>query len=279
MWAINKSPLIVGAILDDRISKTSLATLSNKEVIAINQDSLAKQAQLAVRYTEEEWDVWQGDLSNGRRVVAIANWRNQSRSVDFGLPLIKVGSANVRDVWAAKDLGKLSGTQKVSLAAHELKLWVLSDITAPQTPLVSTGYYSAANATIEGSASVSACGTGTCLPIGSKVGNIGQGAGVHYKSVSAKTAGKKLVGVDFINYDYAFQTAWDWGSNTRNVTISVNGGQAKRWVFPLSGENWSETGRLLLEADGFKAGNSNEVVFRAVGSAWAPDQVGLEVFE
>jgi hypothetical protein len=56
MWAINKSPLIIGAALDpDRLDKVSLDILSNKEVIALNQDSLAKQAQLVRRNTEDEW--------------------------------------------------------------------------------------------------------------------------------------------------------------------------------------------------------------------------------
>jgi hypothetical protein len=55
MWAINKSPLIIGAALDpDRLDKVSLDILSNKEVIALNQDSLAKQAQLVRRNTEDE---------------------------------------------------------------------------------------------------------------------------------------------------------------------------------------------------------------------------------
>jgi hypothetical protein len=56
MWAVNKSPLIIGAALDpDRLNKASLEILSNKEIIAINQDSLAKQAQLVRRNTEDEW--------------------------------------------------------------------------------------------------------------------------------------------------------------------------------------------------------------------------------
>jgi hypothetical protein len=56
MWAINKSPLIIGAALDPgRLNKASLEILLKKEIIAINQDSLAKQAQLVRRNTEDEW--------------------------------------------------------------------------------------------------------------------------------------------------------------------------------------------------------------------------------
>jgi alpha-galactosidase len=278
MWAMNKSPLIIGGILDSKFSKGSLATLSNKEVIAINQDSLSKQAQLVRRYTEEEWDIWLGELSGSRKVLGVANWRNQSRTVDVDLSTLNITAASARDVWAAKDLGAVSGTQKVSLAAHEMKLWVLSNITTANT-LASSGYYSAASGTLAGSSRVTSCSTGECLPTLKKVGNIGSGATVTVKSVNAKTAGKKLLGVDFCNYDYAFGTAWDWGTNTRNMTIAVNGQTAKRWAFPLSGGDWFETGRLMIEVDGFKAGASNTVVFGAAGNAYAPDLVGFELFE
>lgn len=276
MWAINKSPLMLGGILDSKLSKTSLAIMSNKEVIAINQDSLAKQAQLVRRYTVEEWDIWLGDLSGSRKVIGIANWRNQSQTVSVDLASLNISSASVRDVWAAKDVGKLSGTQSVNLAAHELKLWILSNTTAAITP--ASTYYQAASAKIAGGSSITTCSAGDCLPVGKKVGNIISGATVTFSSVTANST-KALVGVDFINYDYAFTTAWDFGSNTRNMTIAVNGGSAKRWAFPLSGEDWFQTGRLNVEIDGLTVGSGNSIVFSSFGSAYAPDLVGIEVFE
>jgi len=279
MWTINKSPLIIGAVIDrNKLSKSALDTLSNKEVIAINQDVLAKQAQLVRRYTEEEWDIWLGDLSESRKVLGIANWRNASQSVKVDLGQLGIGSAKARDVWAKKDIASVSGMQTLSLAAHELKIWVLSDITASTVPK-STGYYSAASAVRGGSASIVTCGGGQCLPTGRKVTNIKQGATVTVSSVVSNNNGKKLVGVDFINYDYAFGTAWQWGTNTRNGTIAVNGGKAKRWAFPLSGGNWFETGRLMVEVDGFKQGNNTIVFANYGGNANAPDLVGFEIFE
>ncbi|CCF43648.1 hypothetical protein CH063_13289, partial [Colletotrichum higginsianum] len=88
--------------------------------------------------------------------------------------------------------------------------------------------------------------------------------------VAATSEGAKLLGVDFINYDVALDSAWGFGSNTRNLT---------RWAFPISGGNWFETGRLLVEVDGFRGNASNTVEFKSVGSDWAPDLVGFEVFE
>ncbi|KAF6827588.1 alpha-galactosidase precursor [Colletotrichum musicola] len=282
MWSINKSPLTLGApAIPALVPEHTLSIVANKEVIAINQDPLAKQAQLVRRYTEEEWDVWAGELSGDRLVVGLANWRNDSQPVSVDLAaVLGVASAKARDVWAASDIGAVEGTYETELKGHELRLLVLSDITKSEAVHTSAGYYSAGDdAALSGSAAKVACASGQCLPNGSKVGNIGSGAGVKFEGVEAKSEGKKLLGVDFINYEVALDSAWDFGSNTRNLTISVNGGDAKRWAFPISGGNWFDTGRLLVEVDGFKGDASNTVEFKASGSAWAPDLVGFEVFE
>jgi|SRR5690242_20433868 len=281
MWAINKSPLIIGAAVDpEKLNKHSLEIMSNKEVIAINQDPLAKQAQLVRRHTEEEFDIWLGELSGSRQILGVANWRNESQSAEVDLRSFGIGSAQVRDVWAAKDLGVVEGTQKIDLAAHELRLWLISGAAAAE-PLKSTGYHAAANATLTGSAKVVSCSSGTCLPTGSKVGDIALGSSMTFSNIVASSSGKKALGIDFVNYDYAFTTAWDWGDNARNATIAVNGGAAKRWAFPLSGGNWEESDRLIIEADGFVEGSNNTVVFGGFGNAasWAPDFVGFDVLE
>ncbi|KAF2032404.1 glycoside hydrolase [Setomelanomma holmii] len=279
MWAINKSPLIIGAALDeDRISETSLEIMSNKEVIAINQDLLAKQARLVRRFTEEEWDIWLGGLTGSRQILGIANWRNDSQSVSFDLRSIGVASAQARNVWSASDLGAVSGTQTIDLAGHELRLWLLSDVVT-SAPLSSSTYYAAVNATRSGSASIVTCAAGACLPTGSKVGNIASNASVAFSNVSVQSDGKKIIGVDFVNYDYAFTTAWEFGDNTRNMTVSVNGEKAKRWAFPLSGGDWEESGRLIVEVDGFKQGTANDVAFSGFGTGLAPDLVGFEVLD
>jgi alpha-galactosidase len=283
MWAINKSPLTLGFPISGTAAST-LQIVSNQEVISINQDSLGKQAQLIRRYTEEEWDIWAGELSGSRMVVGLANWRNSPRSISFDLGnVLGISSAKTRDVWASTDLGLLSGTYTVTLEAHELKLLVLSNIVKSTAVRQSKGYYGATNAAISGAAQRVTCSTTQCLPSQAKIGNIGQGssaAAVTFTGVSATTAGRKLIGVDFINYDVALESAWSGGTNTRNMTISVNGGTAKRWAFPISGGNWYDTGRMLVEMDGFQAGRNNQVVFRASGTtSWAPDLVGFEVFE
>ncbi|KAF3006902.1 hypothetical protein E8E13_011148 [Curvularia kusanoi] len=281
MWAINKSPLIIGAAVDpEKLNQHSLDIMSNKEVIAINQDPLAEQAQLVRRFTEEEYDVWLGGLSGSRQVLAVANWRNDSQSVEVDLRSLGIDSAQVRDVWAAKDLGLMEGTQKLDLGGHELRLWVISNATTA-APLRSTGYHSVTNATLAGTAKLVPCSSETCLPAGSKASSIAAGSSATFTDVVVSSSGKKILGVDFVNYDYAFTTAWGWGDNARNATITVNGGKARRWAFPLSGGNWEESGRLIIEVEGFNEGANNTVAFGGFGNetSWAPDFVGFEVLE
>ena len=287
LWALLKSPLLIGADLIDGVtSAESIAILANKEVIAINQDPLGEAAELILRYTEEEWDLWAGNLTGGRKVVGVANWRNETQVINLDLGrVLGIKLASVRDVWAATDLGVVdyenSGVQSVELAGHQLKILILDNLE-PSSKLPSEGYYSVADGDhvrISGTGRLEECSAGSCAPSGSVVRNIGSGVSVNFHDITASSSGKKFVGVDFINYDYAFAGAWGWDTNTRNVTISVNGGKAKRWALPLAGNDWHEAGRVTIELDGFRQGNENNITFATVpGETWGPDLVGMEIF-
>ncbi|KAI2620065.1 carbohydrate-binding module family 35 protein [Hypoxylon sp. NC1633] len=284
MWAINKSPLNIGAPAAPGLTPAaSLNVLRNAEVIAINQDPLGAQARLVRRYTEEEWDIWAGQLSGARAVLGIANWRNASQTVRLDLAAtIHVQRAGARDVWAARDLGDVSDALDVTLAAHEMRLLVLGDIVAAPGPEPTGSYYAAADAALAGNASRISCGgigEGDCAPAGTKVSISGRGASASFGAVVAGAAGTKLLGVDFVNHEIALDSAWGLGSNTRNATVAVNGGRPKRWAFPISGGDWFESDRMYIEVDGFVQGDSNRVVFAAGGDELAPDLVGFEVFE
>lgn len=275
-----KSPLMIGGVMDEsQIPVHSLEVMRNEEVIAINQDPLAKAAQLVARYSEEEWDIWAGELSGGRKILGVANWRNETQTVQVDLRLIGVSAAKTRDVWAHSD-GSISGVQEFELKAHELRLLILSDLETTDLPETTGEYYSVEHATIQGNgASLVDCGEGECLPTNKKVGNIDSGTNIAFASVDAPEDGPFFVGVDFINYEY-HHTIGDWESNTRNLTISVNDDRPKRWAFPLSGGDWSETGRLTVALDGFVKGGSNKVVFGGVTEGrWAPDLVGFELLQ
>jgi len=106
MWAIMAAPLITGNDLSN-MSATTKAILTNKEVIAVDQDPLGKQGRV-VATPGSNLEVWSKELSGTNvRAVALFNRSGASASItvkwsDIGLP---AGSANVRDLWQAKDLG------------------------------------------------------------------------------------------------------------------------------------------------------------------------------
>lgn len=276
-WSMLKSPLIMGAALAE-LPSDSLDVMSNEEVIAINQDPLAKAGQLIMRYTEEEWDIWAGELSGDRKVVGIANWRNESQTVQVDFGLVGVSGATTRDPWTAQD-GSVSGIEEMDLAPHELRILVLSDIEEAKLPEETSSYNSVQDAIISGNASLNECERG-CAPLGQKVVDFTGDSTVTLESVSAPRDGALLVGVDFINHEYHFFEALELGTNTRNMSISVNDGESKRWAFPLSGGDWFETGRLMVELDGFVQGDANSVVFSAPPEGErGPDVVGLQVYD
>jgi alpha-galactosidase len=249
----------------------------DKEVIAINQDSLGAAAALMRRYSQEQYDVWAGPLSGDRMVLAISNWNSASNSVSVNLAsVLNVTSADARDVWG-KTNTTLNGTYTATLSGHQLKIFVLSNIVKSTMSEKSVGYYLASAAQISGSAKTQSCSSTQCLPGNKKIA-MGSSGKVTFNSVSGGTkGGKKVVGVDFIQYDAALGSAWSDGASVRPMAVQVNGGTTKTWQWPLAGGSWYETGRLNIELEGFRAGTNNTVVFSTTTTS--PDLVGLEVFE
>jgi alpha-galactosidase len=139
LWAILKSPLVIGGALKDgltSINKDSLAILSNKDVIGFNQDSLGKSAELKRRWSEEGYEVWSGPLSNGRTVAALINWADESRELTLNLPDIGVQFAGqIKNIWAGKSVRNVKTAYTSTVQPHGVMLLELEDT-------ISAGSYS-----------------------------------------------------------------------------------------------------------------------------------------
>ena len=111
MWAIMAAPLITGNDLT-KMSAATKATLTNAEVIAVDQDPLGKQGRV-VATPGSNLEVWSKEMSGtNTRAVALFNRGSASASItvqwsQLGLP---AGAASVRDLWEAKDLGASTGS-------------------------------------------------------------------------------------------------------------------------------------------------------------------------
>ncbi|KAJ5999436.1 hypothetical protein N7451_007246 [Penicillium sp. IBT 35674x] len=137
LWAIIKSPLVIGGALKDEytsISEASLEILMNEDVIGYNQDSLGVGAGLNRRWTEEGYEVWSGPLSGDRVVAAVINWDDEERELTLDLPDVGLQYAgSVKDIWDGKSVKGVKTSYSASIAAHGVLLLELGDTTTAGT--------------------------------------------------------------------------------------------------------------------------------------------------
>jgi alpha-galactosidase len=122
MWAMLAAPLLAGNDLPNMKPEVK-AILTNKDVIAINQDAMGKQGRRV--YSDGEVDVWERDLSGGAKAVAVLNAGSDRVSTHpFHLNLGKLGlhgAQSGKDLWAGKSV-QLSDGMPIELASHDILL-------------------------------------------------------------------------------------------------------------------------------------------------------------
>jgi alpha-galactosidase len=131
MWAIMAAPLIAGNDLRS-MSAATKTTLTNSEVIAVDQDPLGAQGRL-VASPGTNLQVWSKTLSGtNARAVALLNRGAAAASITvqwsaLGIP---TGAATVRDLWGHSDLGSFTGSYTASsVPSHGVVM--LKVISAP----------------------------------------------------------------------------------------------------------------------------------------------------
>ena len=138
MWAMLASPLMLGNDVRT-MSQTTLDILGNKEVIAIDQDTLGIQGY-KYQVLENGWvEVWLKPLAGAKWAVCFLNrgaepaklnytgFANEIKDSLSGLTLnAKNNRYTVRDAFAHKDLGQLKSSLKISIPSHDVVLLVLT---------------------------------------------------------------------------------------------------------------------------------------------------------
>ncbi|EOX98996.1 Alpha-galactosidase 1 isoform 2 [Theobroma cacao] len=125
LWAISKAPLLLGCDIRN-MTKETIEIISNKEVIAVNQDPYGIQAKKVRMQGDEE--TWAAPISGDRVAVVILNKGPIRTSVtarwdDIGLASTTVVEA--RDLWEHKTLKtKFVGNLTATLKSHSCKICV-----------------------------------------------------------------------------------------------------------------------------------------------------------
>jgi alpha-galactosidase len=119
LWCLSAAPLLIGCDIR-KMSPCTREILSNRELIAVNQDPLGKQGYRNIR--ENHTAVWIKPLADGSWAVGLYNRDDSPQKItvrwdELGLP--SGAKASVRDLWAGSDLGVFNGSFARDVIAHE----------------------------------------------------------------------------------------------------------------------------------------------------------------
>ena len=139
LWALMSAPLIAGNDVRS-MSDATRTILTNPEVIAVDQDPLGFQANLAGDIGNG-LQVWYKPLAgNGARAVGLLNRGSASATMTVSWNAIDLapGIATVRDLGARADRGSFANQYSVSVSAHGMALLRVVGMDSP----VSDGFLS-----------------------------------------------------------------------------------------------------------------------------------------
>lgn len=122
MWAMLAAPLLAGNDLTHMTPEVK-AILTNRDVIAIDQDRLGHEATRA--YSDGEIDVWTRHLSGGAMAIAVIDaGADRYSSHPFYLNLTRLGlhgPQKGKDLWTGKEI-TLTQNMPIEIASHDILL-------------------------------------------------------------------------------------------------------------------------------------------------------------
>ncbi|MEO7048224.1 MAG: glycoside hydrolase family 27 protein, partial [Ferruginibacter sp.] len=136
MWCMLSAPLVAGNDLR-KMSEQTKSILTNKDVIAINQDALGIAAYR--NSSENGLEIWVKPLNNGNWAVCFLNRSDKAQNVTYNWaknPLKDSFSKRtaefteavyrLHDVWETKEAGTTKSNFKTSIPAHGVVLLLLT---------------------------------------------------------------------------------------------------------------------------------------------------------
>ncbi|WP_426513683.1 glycoside hydrolase family 27 protein [Dactylosporangium sp. McL0621] len=252
MWAISGAPLLAGNNLTQMSSDTR-AILTNREVIAVDQDSLGRQG---TRVAEDQTgrQVYSKTLSgSGRRAVLLLNRTGSAGNItvrwsDLGL----TGSATVRNLWTATDAGSFSGSYTTSVPAHEAVLLTVAG----------TDGSSPAGVSIVGTQS------GRCIDINNSSTTNGTQAQLWDCGGQANQKWTYTSGKQLMIYGNKCLDAYNKGT-TNGTTVVIwdcNGQTNQQWNVNTNGTITGVQSGLCVDASGAATANGTKIILWTCGN-------------
>ncbi|KAF2197755.1 glycoside hydrolase [Delitschia confertaspora ATCC 74209] len=123
LWSIVCSPLLIGSDIRS-LSAYDLATLTNSDIIALNQDPLGIPAELVAEVGETQ--IYAKEMADGSMGIALLNRGSATADVtmsprrDLTIPW---DVYKMRDLWKGKDLGPYDIPFTVEVQPHEARVY------------------------------------------------------------------------------------------------------------------------------------------------------------
>ena len=263
MWCIMNSPLLIGCNINS-LSTTNLNLLKNKDLIALNQDTLYQQAYLAAKVNDCYIMVKDIEKHYGnKRAFAIYNPNDAAKKVTLKFSDIDLAdSVALHDCFTKKDIGKFYETYEVTVPKHGTKIYVAEAETRLERTRyeAETGYskaYSEIDWNICQYSEASYCSGGY------KVGYIGGSNSNNYlewSNVYSKEGG-----------DYKLTIGYICGES-RTINVYVNGKKVKG--ISCNSGDWEKVGKKTLNITLEKGENTIRLVNT---SGWLPDMDYIDV--
>jgi alpha-galactosidase len=138
LWSMSAAPLVVGS--DPRtFSPATIATLTNPDILAIDRDTLGKQAvRVGPAGTTETWTK---PLADGSTAVALVNRGDAAAEIATTASAVglKATRVEIKDAWT-HTVSESKDAISAEVPAHGVSVLVVSKSTGlPQSPLVLAG--------------------------------------------------------------------------------------------------------------------------------------------
>lgn len=119
LWAMLAAPLLAGNNLT-QLTPEITAILTDRDIIAIDQDPLGKQADRI--FAEGPIEIWSRPLANGDVALAVVNFGQDTFLRGISLHLAAAGAGpgwHAYDIWGKKNLGCIDDHYAFMLKRHE----------------------------------------------------------------------------------------------------------------------------------------------------------------
>lgn len=126
MWSILCSPLMIGCDIRTMSSETA-SLLMNREVLAVSQDTLGKQA---IRIKKNgDLEVWRKPLADGSLALALLNRGSSGRDIELTageIGLLDAHSGVIRDLWKQEDVSDFKPWFQTMVMPHDTVMLKIS---------------------------------------------------------------------------------------------------------------------------------------------------------